>query len=83
MWNRGITRGRLIPYTTAASGMVYNEIQAADIGPGICGLLLHLVSTKHFHIVCFRLYRYLYVLYMCLYVRAYDETGTVMEIRIK
>ena len=47
----------------AATGMVYDEIQAAYIG-----LLLHLVSTKHYHFVCFSLSSHLYVLYMRLYV---------------
>ena len=57
----------------APTGMVYNEIQAAYIGQGIKGLLLHLASTKHYHFVCFRLSSHMYVLiYVCLYVRAYN-----------
>ena len=36
------------------------------------GLLSHLVSTKHYHFVRFRFSSHLYVLYMCLYVRAYN-----------
>ena len=55
----------------APNGMVYNEIQAAYIlRSRNNGLLLHLVSTKHYHCVCFRLSSHLYVLYMYLYVRA-------------
>ena len=37
----------------APTGMVYNEIQAAYIVLGVKGLLLHLVSTKHYRFVCF------------------------------
>ena len=40
----------------APTGMVYDEIKAAYIG-----LLLHLVSTKHYHFVCFSLSNHLYV----------------------
>ena len=36
------------------------------------GSFLHLVPTKHYHFVCFHLFTYLYVLYMCLYVQACD-----------
>ena len=50
----------------APTGMVYNEIQAAYIGLGIMG---------NFCILCLPntiiLSSHLYVLYICLYVRAY------------
>ena len=52
----------------APTGMVYNEIQAAYICLGTKGLLLHLVSIKHYHFVCFRLSSHLYVFNMCLSV---------------
>ena len=56
------------------TGMVYNEIQAACIlRSKNNGLLLHLVSNKHYYCVFFRLSSHLYVLYMCLrYVRVYN-----------
>ena len=44
----------------APTGMVYNEIQAAYIGQGIMGFF-----CIHYHFVHF-------VLYMCLYVWAYN-----------
>ena len=66
----------------APTGMFYNGIQAAYMFRNN-GLLLHLVSTKHYILVCFRLFGHLYVLYMCLYVRAYNLSNSVMDIRIK
>ena len=51
--------------------MVYNEIQAAYIlRSRNNGLRLLLVSTKHYHCVCFRLSSHLNVLYICLYTCA-------------
>ena len=54
-------------YFVTSNGAVYDAIQAADNG-----LFTRLMPTKYHHFACFRLSTYLYVLFMCLYVRAYN-----------
>ena len=45
---------------------------------GLCTRFMH---AKYHHFACFHLSIYLYVLFMCLYVRAYKKKYTVLEIR--
>ena len=56
-------------YLLTSNGAVYDAIQAASTDNG---LFSRFMPTKYRHFACFRLSTYLYVLFMCLYVPAYN-----------